>query len=497
MKYLLGIDNGGTMIKAAMFDETGRQIALASKEAPLSTPHTGWNERDMEELWQTNTECVRQVMASSGVSARQVAGIGCCGHGKGLYLWGKDGHPAYAGIASSDNRASQIVARWTADGTVDRAREQTLQPVIACQPVALLRWLKENDPPVLKRTQWIFECKDYIRFRLTGRATAEETDYSGTCLMDLTARRFDRELLGIFGLEELYDCLPPLCGAWEQCGGVSEEAAAQLGLEPGTPVCGGMFDIDACAVAMGVTEPEQLCMITGTWSINEYPSPAPVRPDGTTHNTLFCLPDIYLIEESSPTSAGNLDWFLNNFLREEKVRAKAEGHSIYDRINRIVRELPPEASDVLFLPFLYGSNAEAASAAFVGLSNSHGQEHLLRAIYEGVVFSHRMHLENLLQYREKPRTIRLAGGAVRSAVWVQMFADILQYPIEVVDVDELGAQGCAMAAAVAAGIYADPREAINAMVPPVRTVLPDVSTAKVYQEKYLRYLRLAARLKGF
>lgn len=495
MRYLLGIDNGGTMTKAALFDEHGREIEVASRETPLVTPRAGWNERDMEELWQANVACIREVL--TGIDPAQVAGIGCTGHGKGLYLWGKDGKPAYAGIASTDRRAEAIVARWEQDGTAARARESTLQPVISCQPVALLRWLKENKPAVLEKVKWIFECKDYIRFRLTGVAMAEETDYSGTCLMNLVTRQFDKELLSLFGLEELYDRLPPLCNAWDACGGVTAAVAAETGLIEGTPVCGGMFDIDACAVAMGVTDPAQLCMITGTWSINEYPAPAPVRADTTTHNSLFCLPDTYLIEESSPTSAGNLDWYLQTCMQGEKARAKAEGARFYDRVDRMVEALPPEESSVLFLPFLYGTNTGVDNAAFVGLSNSHTSAHLLRAIFEGVAFSHRTHLENLLRFRQKPAAIRLAGGAANSAVWVQLFADVLQCPIEVVSTKELGAQGCAMTAAVAAGIYADPQAAVAAMVPPVRTVWPDTSKATIYDEKYARYVRLTKCLEEY
>ena len=88
MRYVLGLDNGGTMTKAALFEETGREVAVASRETPLSTPHTGWNERDMEELWQANAACIREILTTSGVASEQIAGVGCTGHGKGLYLWG-------------------------------------------------------------------------------------------------------------------------------------------------------------------------------------------------------------------------------------------------------------------------------------------------------------------------------------------------------------------------------------------------------------------------
>ena len=462
------------MTKAALFDQTGREVAVASRNTPVLTPHAGWNERDMEELWQINVACIQEVLRISGVLAKEIVGVGCTGHGKGLYLWGKAGKPAYRGIASTDRRASEIVTRWERDGTVALARRQTLQPVLACQPVALLRWLQENEPQVLEQVQWIFECKDYIRFRLTGVALAEQTDYSGTGLMDLTTR-----------------------SAWECCGGVSASAAACTGLEEGTAVCGGMFDIDACAVAAGVTRPQDLCVITGTWSINEYPSPHPVLQEPTTQNSLFCLPELYLIEESSPTSAGNLDWVLDRFLQKEKAQAKADGINFYQWVDQTVEAISPENCEILYLPFLYGTNTAVENAAFVGLSNSHSRAHVLRAVFEGVAFSHRMHLEKLLRHRTKPRAVRLAGGAARSQVWGQIFADVLQLPVETVETKELGALGCAMAASVAAGVYADPYLAVEAMMPKALVLEPDVSKADIYHKKYVRYERLCSCLEEF
>ncbi len=50
-KYLLGIDNGSTVSKAALFDLKGKEIAVASCAADTEYPHPGWTERDMEVLW--------------------------------------------------------------------------------------------------------------------------------------------------------------------------------------------------------------------------------------------------------------------------------------------------------------------------------------------------------------------------------------------------------------------------------------------------------------
>ena len=87
MTYLMGIDNGGTMTKAALFDVEGREIAVAAENTPLITPRPGYYERDMTLLWQTNAACIREVIRKAGVSPRAIAGVGCTGHGKGCLLY--------------------------------------------------------------------------------------------------------------------------------------------------------------------------------------------------------------------------------------------------------------------------------------------------------------------------------------------------------------------------------------------------------------------------
>lgn len=491
-KYLLGIDNGGTMIKAAIFDLDGKEIAVASQNTPVIMPKEGYQERDVNDLWEINSETIRAVINKSGIRSEDILGVGCTGHGKGLYLWGMDGKPCCNAIASTDHRAQSYVRMWKDNGIAKKAYEKTLQYPIACQPVPLLAWMKDNQPEVYANIKWIFEAKDFTRFMLTGEAYAERTDYSGTCLMNLLTGKYEKELLELFGIPEMFDKLPPLKNSFDHCGNVTKEAAAKTGLSEGTPVCGGMFDIDACAVAMDVTVEEKLCVITGTWSINEYISKTPVYTSKTTLNSFFCIPGYYLIEESSPTSAGNLEWFIRNGMFSETV-----GGSVYKQIDDLVAGTLPEESKLVFIPFLYGSNEENLdSACFFGMNNGHEKKHLLRAVFEGVVFSHMTHIERLLTTRENPSAIRLAGGAAHSAVWVQMFADVTGIPVEVVETRELGTLGCAMAAGITAGIYRDYKEAAAKMVKIANCVLPDMKNHAVYQDKYLRYKKLVAALAG-
>lgn len=489
MRYYMGVDNGGTTTKAALYDMHGRELGVYSVSTALLTPNPGFVERDMEEMWQANCRVIRGVLEKTGIPGEQVAGVGICGHGKGLYLWGKDDRPVRNGIISTDNRAYAYPLKWQRDGTEEKVFALSSQHIMACQPVALLAWLRDNEPESYHNIRWVFECKDYVRFRLTGEARGEMTDYSGANLMNLHTKCYDKELLHLFGLDELWDALPPLCRSAEICGKVSEAASALCGLPAGTPVIGGMFDIDACALAVGITDKSRLCAIAGTWSINEYIREQPVL-DGTVQmNSLFCLPEYYLIEESSPTSAGNNEWFVKHMLPEVSDAARKAGHSVYDELNQWVEEIPPEEFVPVFLPFIMASNVHPnARGSFVGISTNHTRKHLVRSIYEGITFCHKAHIEKLLMSRDQPPAcVRLAGGAARSRVWAQMFADVLQLPVETVLVNETGALGCAIAVATVVGDYPDIQTAVANMCKIGLQIQPNREKAEIYAKKYAVY----------
>lgn len=492
MKYYLGLDNGGTSTKASLYTIDGKEVCTASTDTNMITPRPGFTERDMEEMWRANCKVIKDVITLSKIDSRDVAAVACCGHGKGLYLWGKNGKPARNGIISTDRRAQEYVDRWKADGTEEKVFTISCQHIMACQPVALIAWLKDNEPETLENVQWIFECKDYVRFRLTGEAHAEKTDYSGANLLNLHTEQYDEDLMKLFGIEEFFYALPPLCGSFDICGRISEEAAALTGLIVGTPVAGGMFDIDACALAVNVTNEDHVCMIAGTWSINEYIRKKPVLDGKILMNSLFCIAGYYLIEESSATSAGNNEWFIKTLMPELVLQCKIEGKSIYDKANELVATLSSQDFTPTFLPFLMASNVNPdALGCFVGLSNYHTRAHIMRSVYEGIAFSHKYHLDKLLATRHSlPKSIRLAGGAAHSEVWTQIFSDVMKMPIETVDANETGTLGCAMAAAVASGHYPNIQTAAENMTKISRKIYPLEDNARAYERKYALYMKL-------
>jgi len=487
-KYLLGIDNGSTMVKAALFTTEGKELGVASRKVNLLAPQPGWSEVDMDELWKTTAESIREALAQAAIDPKDVACVACTGHGNGLYLVDADGRPVRNAIRGADTRARGYIDRWLADGVDDAIRHKTMQAIWPAQPNAILAWMQDHEPESLAKGKAVLMCKDYIRLRLTGEIYQELTDMSGTSLMDVGAGDYDMEVLEAFGISGTRDLLPPLRRTQDICGAVTSAAAELTGLAPGTPVSAGLFDIDACGLASGMVDETQMCMIVGTWGNNQYIAKSPVVSKDVFMTTCYSIPGYYLMLEGSATSASNLEWMVTEFFQAEREQAARDGSSVYELCNQLVAATEPADAGVVFLPFLYGSNVSLdGKACFLGLDGWQTRGHVLRAMYEGIIFSHNWHLERLMQFRSLPDRIRLSGGATRSEVWIQMFADIIGAPVDVPEGTELGTLGAAISAAVAAGCHPSYEVACAAMVRIARTCEPNASLADVYQTKYARY----------
>ena len=101
-KRFIGLDNGGTTTKAAVFDLKGNELGVASVSTDAICERPLYAEREMEDMWDANCKVIREVLEKTNTDPKDVACIAVCGHGKGLYLWGKDDKPVRNGILSSD-----------------------------------------------------------------------------------------------------------------------------------------------------------------------------------------------------------------------------------------------------------------------------------------------------------------------------------------------------------------------------------------------------------
>lgn len=258
-KYLIGIDNGGTSSKAAIYDLKGREIAQCTTYTNMLTPHEYWTERDMDELKRVNFEAVQGALEKARINPKDIIGVSTTGHGNGLYLMGKNGNYVRNGIISTDNRAHKIVEEWLSDENYESVvRPRTYATIWSSQPAALLRWLDINEPDVYDKTEYVFMITDLVRYWLTGKAGFEVSNASGTSLFNQDTENYDENVFKYFGIEKWMEKMPPLVGSSEKAGEISDEASKKTGLIKGTPVAGGLFDITASALSTGLVKHNQL-----------------------------------------------------------------------------------------------------------------------------------------------------------------------------------------------------------------------------------------------
>lgn len=486
-EYILGIDNGGTLSKAAIHAADGQAVSIASRSVPLIVKKPGWTERDMGELWNANVAAIREAVEIANIDPHDIAGVVLTGHGNGLYLTDEFGNPVRNGIVSSDSRSQPIVDRWINDGSFkEKCQPTTLQSLFAGGPLPILAWMAENEPEVVDQTHYIFMVKDYIRYMMTGEARFEESDASCTDLYDMNNHELFESVFSIMGAGAWEGKLPPLVKSTEIAGRVLPAVAAATGLAAGTPVIAGLSDISAAPVGSGVVDDDELSIVTGTWSINSYFSPDSIYDENLFMTSIAPLPDRYLITEASVTSASNLEWFIQNVLKKIPALAEISTGELYDLCNDLAFSAEAADSNVTYVPYVFGSNLHPhVAGSFTGLSNADGLAQMLYAIYEGVVFSHEEHINRLRDYTTlKPRG-RITGGVTKSPRWSQLFSDVLGMELQKVDVAESGILGAVIVASYGLGLYPTMKEAAEAMVPAPVTIEP--SHGKDFTAPYDRW----------
>jgi L-xylulokinase len=483
---LVGVDCGLTVTKTVVFDLDGRPLGSHSVPARYRYPQEKWVENDPLEEWGNCAKAIRGALKVAAVDPKRIAAVGVTGHGDGAYLIGDGGEPVRAGIPALDTRADDIVRGWRERGVDYRALSLTGEAPFPQHAPAILAWLNIHEPEALDHARWIMFAKDWLKFKLTGAVTTDPTEASAG-FTDVHTGLYARDVLELYGLSHVENKLPPVLPSMSVAGMVSPEAASETGLIVGTPVASGLHDVDASALGCGLLRPGELMLIAGTYSVNEVLGSAPAI-DGRWLCRSWVVPEMWMHMATSPTSAVNLEWFVKNLCPSETARSRREGRSPFAFVDQEVLGVLDDESKVIYHPFLYGSRDDGmAHGAFLGLRSWHSRAHLLRALLEGVVFGHRSHVDALRSCL-MVSSARLAGGARRSPVWAQLFADAMRLPIIVTNVDEEGALGAALCAGVAAELYPSLDEAAERAVHLVRIYEPNDAAACQLDEAYMRYM---------
>ena len=434
MKTWLCIDAGTTHLKLALKNDAGETLSLRSRRLESFVAEGGRSEMNMEALWREVRRGVESLAADEeGASAlANLAGIGVCAQGDGLWLLDGAGTPVRPAILWNDTRAKEIMERIEPESEALCAETRTVAQFAGSNAV-LLRWLKEHEPDNYRRGAHALHCKDWLNYRMTGRIAADPTD-AGTSLLSRVSGEYDTGMLQLLGIPEALPLLPEIVPSRSIVGRVRDGALP--GVPEGTPVIAGSLDVAAAAEGLGIRDAGQTLCILGTTfcvlrmigdSVSEWPRIGSILYSLSPERSLRLL--------ASLNGSAVLDWGRRLFGGLEIRRAEEEASRI-----------EPGANGLCFLPFIFGERAPfrdaAASGSFMGLRAHHERAHMLRAIYEGLAMVVRMCIDSMGSCgTSEGSEVIVAGGAAGSALFCGILADLLQRSVVRRDVAEPGIEG--------------------------------------------------------
>ncbi|HWQ04051.1 MAG TPA: xylulokinase [Longilinea sp.] len=489
MAYFLGLDISTTSSKALIMDDQGKVIAVASSPHTLQSPKPLWSEQDPAEWWHAASASIKAALEKAGIGAENIAAIGLTGQMHGLVLLDEDGAVLRPAILWNDQRTQsqcdEIHARIGKQKFIQISGNVALTGFTAPK----ILWVKENEPEVYSRTGHVLLPKDYIRYRLTEEYAMDKADGSGTVLFDLKKRNWSDELLS--ELEIPRSWMPPTYEGSEFTGRVTAEAASATGLKAGTPVAAGGGDQAAGAVGVGAVEAGVVALTVGTSGVVFATTPAPlIEPDGRLHAFCHAVPGMWHFMGVMLSAAGSLQWYRDAIAPEVS----------FDDLIREAEAIPAGSEGLQFLPYLSGERTPYpdpfARGAFIGLTLRHNRAHLTRAVLEGVAFGLKDSF-TLIQNAGLGAIsqIRASGGGVKSGLWRQILASVLNAELITVNTTEGGAYGAALLAGVGAGAWRDVVSACKTCIKVTGSTQPDAAQVKVYQKAYPIYKDLYPRLK--
>jgi FGGY-family pentulose kinase len=498
--YVIGCDVGSQGTNAALYAADGRLVASAYVPYDVSFPHPGWAEQDPGEWWSCLTRATRGALQDSGVPAEEIAGISVDATASTVVASDADGRPLRPAIMWMDVRAADQARRVQETGD-PALKYNGFGPVSAEFGLPKALWLKENEPETWKGAARVGECADWAVQRLTGEATASVNTVSGKYYYDRDSGGFPVSLYQAVGVEDLLDKTPQrVLDLGAPVGGLTEEAAGELGLRAGTPVAEGGIDAHVGALGLGVVSPGMLALITGSSHVIIGQAADPIHDPGFWGAyTDAILPGQYTVEAGQASTGSVVAWFKNTCAGGPVAEAARRGADPYVVLNELAAQVPIGSEGLVVLDYFQGNRSPYtdphARGLISGLSLRHGPGHLFRAILEGICFGTELIFATLRRHDFELRSIVAAGGATRSELWMQLHADVSNVPISITRETESPALGAAMLAAVGAGIHPDIGTAAAEMVHVERTIDPDPGRHRQYGFFMDRYTELYPQVK--
>ena len=491
MKYLVGIDEGTTGCKTCVFDENGTLVGSDYREYPCYYPRPGWVEQTPDDILPALFESCRSAVAQSGVAKEDIVGLALSSQGAVTTLLDEDGKLIRPFIGWQDVRGNAQIEGISQRIDVADFYRIGGNPLGTVFTATKIDWVREHEPENFARTALVSDHQQYFL-----RAFGAEGDWTDTSsasrygTLDVDTSQWSERLNAAIGVS--VDQLPTVLTGSRVVGHIPARVAALTGLAEGTPLCLGAHDQNCSTLGGGGVPAGTAVMVIGTFGSCYVVSDKPLRDP---LSTLTVKPNHgvgnWTIEGFSATAASSFRWYRDVFADLEVAAGRALKRDPYDLITEAVRDVPPGANGITFLPHLQGAagarpNSEA-KGTFTGMTLATSKSDMARAVLEGIAFEMRDVLEAQAAAGVEVSSVRLVGGAAKSPMWCQLLADVFERPIELLQTSETGCLGAALYAGTAVGLYPDIAAAAEQAVTVTSTFEPDGSAAPAYEQAFRRY----------
>lgn len=497
-KHIITVDVGTSSTKTSLWTEVGQLVAHATSSYDLNRPEALWAEIDGHTWWQAVCETIRTVLATSEVDPASIAGIGVDAVGWTLLPVDRAGNPLCPAMIWLDRRAEQETRWLQALPEADNLVNLNANPLDAAYITPKLIWLKKHYPDVFHSAHKFMEATGFIVSRFTGEFVCDYTQAYGYHFFDIRNENWDLEAARQIGVP--IEKMPQLCGSTEVVGTVTESAAEQTGLKPGTPVIAGCLDAAAGALGSGVVKVGQTNE-QGGQAGGVGISLAHILVEPRLIFSHHVIPGQYLLQAGT-VGGGSLSWFRDQFGHPEVSAASLLGINPFELFSKQVENSRPGANGLIFLPYMAGERtplwSSIARGVFFGLSYRTSRADVLRAIMEGCAFAVYDNLQIAAEHGVTVNEFLGSGGAIQSAVWCQIKADVYGKPFMVArlaDGSEGGhGLGLFALAGQGLGLCQDIGTCVSDLLSNRQVFEPSAANHALYQELFAIYRSLSRKL---
>jgi xylulokinase len=429
-----------------IFDDEGRQQAIAYREYDIISKLSGWAELDTDEVIGKCFEVIRE--SASGIKTGAVKGIGISSQGEAFTLVDKNGKALCNALVSSDIRANEMIKPWT-----DNFGEEKLYNITGHTPHPMfslfkLLWMKENNQDIWANAHRILCFEDLLQYRLGIKEPCMGWSLAGrTMLFDVVNHKWDQEILDFVGVKIGQLSRPLQSGS--VAGYIDPEIAKGLNLQEKTCIVTGGHDQPCSALGAGAMDPGVAVYSSGTVECITPAFNKPIFTRELRKNNLctydHTAPGMYATVAFSLTGGNLLKWFRDQFGKAEVDQALKSNRDPYELL---LDQMPAEPSRLLVLPYFTPTGTPyfdvSVKGAILGMDMSTTREEIMKGLLEGVAFEIKLNLDILRESGYEVKELRVIGGGARSKNHVQLKADVIGMPITILDVTEAGCMGVAM-----------------------------------------------------